>query len=91
MEKPMNNEPIKFTGLQGVITKERYRLGTKSEADMHVLTIYADTQTFVIRRKAGPAFGDRTLDKFINKRVIINGWMLGNTILAEDIKKVKAA
>jgi hypothetical protein len=40
---------------------------------------------FVLRRKSGPAYGDRTLDKYVGKRVSCDGFIVGYTLLAERV------
>jgi hypothetical protein len=40
----------------------------------------------VLRRKNGPSFGDRTLEKYVGKRVSCDGFTVGYTLLAEQIK-----
>jgi len=40
----------------------------------------------VLRRKDGPSFGDRSLEKYVGKRVKCDGFIVGYTLLAERIE-----
>jgi hypothetical protein len=42
----------------------------------------------VLRRKGGPAFDDRSLEKYFGKRVKCGGFIVGYTLLAERIEVV---
>jgi Protein of unknown function (DUF5818) len=46
---------------------------------------------FVLRRKDGPTFADRALDKYVGKRVECDGIIVGYTLLAERIAIVPQA
>jgi len=58
--------------------------GSKSERD--AVWLEADGRRLVLRRKNGPSFGDRTLEKYVGKRVACDGFTVGYTLLAEQIK-----
>jgi hypothetical protein len=45
----------------------------------------------VLRRKDGPTFADRALDKYVGKRVTCDGIIVGYTLLAERIAIVPQA
>ena len=41
---------------------------------------------FVLRRKDGPTFDDRELEKYVGKRVKCDGFIVGYMLLAERIE-----
>ena len=45
-----------------------------------------DRRRFVLRRKDGPSFGDRELDKYVGKHVKCDGFIVGYMLLAERIE-----
>ncbi len=75
--------PQRVAGITGTVVRAPFGTGSKSERE----AIWLDTgeQRLVLRRKNGPTFGDRTLDKYVGKRVICDGFILDYALLAERI------
>jgi hypothetical protein len=71
----------------GTVTRGPFGTGSKSERQ----AIWLETAEgrLVLRRKNGPAFDDRTLDKYVGKRVTCDGFAVDNTLLAVRIDIVK--
>jgi hypothetical protein len=78
--------PQRIEGMTGTVVRAAFGAGSKSERE----AIWLDTgdQRVVLRRKDGPTFGDRSLDKFVGKRVTCDGYMVGYSLLAERIEPV---
>ncbi len=78
--------PQRIEGMTGTVVRAAFGSGSKSEQE----AIWLDTgdQRVVLRRKDGPTFGDRSLDKFVGKRVTCDGYMVGYSLLAERIEPV---
>ena len=77
--------PRRVEGITGAVVRAPFGTGSKSERE----AIWLDTgdQRLVLRRKDGPSFGDRALDKFVGKRVTCDGFIVGYTLLAERINE----
>ncbi len=75
--------PIRVTSLRGRITKGMYGGGSKSEHE--AVLIETANGRYVLRRKAGPAFGDTELNRYVGHEVKCDGFLLGTTLLAEEI------
>ena len=65
--------------LTGVVVKEPFAVGSKSERDA-VLLISGDKR-YVLRRQGGNAFQDPTLDGLVGKSIRCTGRLAGNTFL----------
>jgi hypothetical protein len=78
-----DDSPQRVEGLTGVVVRGPFGTGSKSERE----AIWLETadRRFVLRRKSGPTFGDRALEKYVGKRVKCEGFILGYTLLAERI------
>ncbi|MFO0990457.1 MAG: hypothetical protein U1E67_00810 [Hyphomicrobiales bacterium] len=72
--------------MTGLVVRASYAAGSKSE--QQALWLEADTGRYILRRKEGPAFGDKSIEKFVGKQVSCNGFLVGNTLLAEKIEIV---
>ena len=70
--------------MTGVVARGPFGTGSKSERD----AVWLETTEgrFVLRRKGGPAFDDRALEKYVGKRVKCAGFIVGYTLLAEQIE-----
>lgn len=77
------SKPKRVAGLTGRVTRGPFATGSKSERE----AIWLETEEgrFILRRTAGPAFGDRSLDGFVGQRVRCDGFIHGYTVLAEKI------
>ncbi|WP_119421672.1 hypothetical protein [Desertibaculum subflavum] len=71
-------------GLTGKVSRGPFGSGSKSER----MTIWLETPEgrFVLRRKGGPTFGDRALDKYVGMRVSCDGFIADYMLLAERIE-----
>jgi len=76
----------KISALYGHVVTGEYGKGSKSEHQAIFLETASDR--FILRRKTGPAFGDAELQQFLGKQVECDGFLSGNTLLAEKIKIV---
>lgn len=82
-----HKNPIRVTDLRGYVTQDIYAKGTKSER----MTLFIKTNSgkFLLRRKRGPAFGNSELTHYIGHIVECEGFLIGNTLLAERIEIVE--
>ncbi len=76
--------PVPVKQLRGQVTRDTYGKGSKSER----VAIFLETATkrYVLRRKTGPAYADKMLDKYVGRTVTCDGFLLGTTLLAETIR-----
>lgn len=79
-----NEGPQRIEGLTGAVTRGRFGTGSKSERE----AVYLETARgrLVLRRKEGPTFDDRALEKYVGKRVKCDGFIVGYMLLAERIE-----
>ncbi len=75
--------PQRVTDLVGSVVRGPFGTGSKSERD--ALWLETADRRFLLRRRAGPSFGDRTLDRYVGKRVRCTGFTVGDLLLAERI------
>jgi hypothetical protein len=85
MSDPASPEPVEK--LRGRVSRGIYAQGTKSERPAVFLECGA--KKYVLRRKAGPAYGDTQLEKLEGRTVECDGFIVGTTLLAERIVPVK--
>lgn len=83
----MNNndgKPQRVNDLTGAVVRGAFGTGSKSERE----AVWLETadRRFVLRRKDGPTFDDRMLDKYVGKRVKCDGFIVGYSLLAERIE-----
>ena len=76
--------PQKIEALQGNVVRAPFAAGSKSERQ----AIWLETARgrFVLRRKDGPTFGDKALEKYVGKRVTCDGFIVDYMLLAERIE-----
>ena len=79
-------QPIRVNALHGHVKHEIYGKGTKSERK--AIMIKTSDANYILRRKIGPAFYDAELIQYIEHDVECEGFLVGNTLLAEKIKIV---
>ena len=79
-----NDGPQRIDGLTGAVVRGHFGSGSKSERE----AVWLETAKgrFVLRRKEGPTFDDRALEKYVGKRVKCDGFIVGYTLLAERIE-----
>jgi hypothetical protein len=79
-----NASPQRIEGLTGAVVRGPFGAGSKSERE----AVWLETTEgrFVLRRKEGPTFNDRELEKYVNKRVTCDGFIVGYMFLAERIE-----
>ena len=82
----MNDEPKQVKGVVGRVDRAPFGTGSKSQRDAVVI----DTREgrYVLRRKNGPAMGDKALDRYVGCRVRCDGVMLSHTLIAEYIEVI---
>jgi hypothetical protein len=71
----------------GTVVREPFATGSKSERQAIWLETAEDR--FVLRRKGGPSFDDRSLEKYVGKRVKCWGFIVGYMLLAERIEVLR--
>ena len=78
-----SGEPRRIDGLEGSVARGRFGTGSKSERE----AMWIDTAEgrFVLRRKGGPAYDDRSLERYEGKRVRCSGFIVDYSLLAERI------
>lgn len=82
-----SEDPEKVDGLTGTVVRGPFGKGSKSERE--AIWLEADGRRLVLRRKAGPGYGDQTLEKYVGKRVKCDGFVVGYTLLAERIEALR--
>ena len=87
MSSDSDSQPRKVDGLIGAVARAPFGAGSKS-ARMAVWVETAEGR-FVLRRKEGPAFDDKALDKYVGKRIKCDGFVVDYTLIAERIEVVK--
>jgi hypothetical protein len=80
-----STRPVPVQHLRGHVTLGSYGLGSKSEHE----AVFIDTgeARYVLRRKGGAAFADANLKRFVGQTVECDGFLLGDTLLAERITR----
>ena len=86
MKKTDEAGPQRVDGLIGTVAAGPFGAGSKSESE--AVWLQTADRRLVLRRKNGPAFGDRTLDRYVGKRVKCSGFIVGYAMLAEKIQIV---
>jgi len=79
-----NDGPQRVDGLTGAVVRGPFGAGSKSERE----AVWLETadRRLVLRRKDGPTFDDRALEKYVGKRVKCDGFIVGYSLLAERIE-----
>ena len=78
--------PLRVSALVGAVTRGPFGTGSKSERT--ALWLETPDRRLVLRRKGGPSFDDRTIEKYVGKRVKCDGFIIGYTLLAERIEVI---
>ena len=78
------DSPRKVHGLIGVV--ERGPFGTGSKSEREAVWIKTADKRLILRRKGGPSYGDRELERYVGERVKCDGFIVGSTLLAEHIQ-----
>ncbi|HEX8989628.1 MAG TPA: hypothetical protein VF816_16845 [Rhodocyclaceae bacterium] len=79
--------PQHVESMVGQVVREEYGRGSKSERA--AVFLEAASGRYLLRRKAGPAFGDAQIDACVGHRVECAGFLLGTTFLAETIRVIE--
>lgn len=82
-----STHPIRVTALHGRVMLGLYGKGSKSERE--AIFMETATDSYVLRRKTGPVFGDPELTQYIGHEVECDGFVVGTTLLAERIEVVE--
>ena len=83
------SRPYPVKGLRGSVTEVLYGKGSKSERT--AVVIDSDAGRLLLRRKEGPAFGDRHLRKWLDSQVECDGFIVGTTLSAERLDLIESA
>jgi hypothetical protein len=86
MATPRSSQPQRVTALPGRVVRGAYGKGSKSEREAVFLETSATR--YILRRKTGPAIGDKELTQYVGHQVVCDGFVLGTTFLAERIEIV---
>ena len=78
------NKPRRVVAVNGRVTQGTYAAGSKSER--HALFIETTEHRWLLRRKGAPAFGDTSLDEFIGRVVVCDGFVTGKTLIVDQIE-----
>jgi hypothetical protein len=78
-----SSEPVPIKQLRGHVTRGVYGKNTKSERE--AIFIETGTERYILRRKTGPAYADKQLDRYVGRTVMCDGFLLGTTLLADTI------
>lgn len=80
-------KPLRVTNQRGRVVREPHARGSKSER----VAVFLETNRgrLVLRRKGGPAFGDADLGRYVGRQVECDGFVVGDTLLAERIEVVE--
>lgn len=81
-----SSAPERVEGLTGNVVRGSYGRGSKSEHE--AVFLQARDARYLLRRKSGPAYGDRELESLVGCRVECAGFLLGDTLLAESLRVV---
>lgn len=79
-----DTRPRRVDGLTGIVVRAPF--GTSSKSEREAVWLETNDRRFVLRRKEGPTFDDRALDKHVGKRVKCDGFVVGYMLLAERIE-----
>ncbi|CAG1006877.1 hypothetical protein BURK1_03341 [Burkholderiales bacterium] len=84
MAGPVGDEPRRVSGVTGRVSRGPFGGASKSR---HVaLWIDTGSERWVLRRRHGPAMGDRTLARYVGHDVRCSGTLLAHTLLADEIE-----
>jgi len=78
--------PRRVESLRGKVIQDTYGRGSKSEHD--AIVIITTEGRYLLRRKAGHAYNDMELEKYIGLEIECNGFLVDSTLIADDIKVV---
>jgi hypothetical protein len=87
VESSESGSPERVDGLTGTVVRGSFGKGSKSERE--AIWLEATGRRLVLRRKGGPSFDDHSLEKYIGKRVKCDGFVVGYTLLAEQIETLR--
>ena len=79
-----DNRPLRVEGLTGVVVRDSFGSGSKSRRE--AVWLRTTEGLWVLRRKGGPTFDDRALDKYVGKTVKCDGFTVGYTLVAERLE-----
>jgi hypothetical protein len=82
-----DDSPKRVAGVTGSVTRARFGADSKSRH----LAVCIDTGAarYVLRRKGGPAMGDKALDRYVGHEVRCDGVLLEYTLVAEHIEIIE--
>jgi hypothetical protein len=81
-----DDSPKRVADLTGTVVRGSFGTGSKSQRE--AIWLETPDRRLVLRRKDGPSFGDRSLDKYVGRRVRCDGFIVGYTLLAERVEIV---
>ncbi len=75
----MSPKPLQ---VRGIVTSRVVAAGSKSEHQAVTLDT-AEGQSYVLRRKGGPAFGDEALHQLVGHRIAADGMGMDQTLIMQ--------
>lgn len=79
--------PQRVDALAGTVVIGPVGAGSKSErAAVWIETVPG---RYLLRRHGGPSHGDAMLDRYVGRRVVCSGFIVGHSLLAERIDVVE--
>ena len=83
----MGDEPRRVESIAGKVERGPFGTGSKSAR----VAVYIETPQgrFLLRRKEGPTFGDKVLERYVGKRIACTGFIVGYALLAEKITEIE--
>jgi len=80
----LDDPPKRVSGVTGSVVRGPFGAASKSQR----IAVWIDTGVarYVLRRKGGPAMGDKMLDRYVGHEVRCDGVLLEHTLLAEHIE-----
>lgn len=86
MTASTNPRPQRVDALAGSVVAGPVGGGSKSQrAAVWIETVQG---RYLLRRHGGPSHGDATLDRYVGRRVVCTGFIVGASLLAERIDVV---
>lgn len=82
-----DTSPQRVSAMRGKAELGEYAKGSKSARD--AMFIVTASGRYILRRKNGPVFGDDELAQYAGHEIECDGFVVGTTLLAEEIRIVK--
>ena len=86
MARKDDNTPVRVHALRGHVVEGEFARGSKSER----IAVYLQTQEtrYVLRRRDGPSFADKTLQELVGCDVECDGVIVSYMLIADRIRTI---